>query len=105
MIKELLIAIGIVSPPSCAGMSIKDCARQVYFEQEQARNPNFTDRAMIHDSKYNPGTLNPDGTTDGREGSQFEYEWAFYQGYKSNPAAPLTVMAGWEREAIKRGAK
>lgn len=104
MLKEFLIAIGLVSAPF-AGMTIKEGVRQIYLEEERAKNPNFTDKMMIYDHNYNPGTLNADGTTSGKEGSKFEYLWNFYKGYKSNPAAHLTIMASWEREAIKRGAR
>lgn len=106
MFKELLISIGLISGPY-AGMSVKDGAFLIYVDQEKASNPNFTDRTTIYDHNYNPGTLNQDGTTVGKEGSEFEYLWWFYQDYKTSmpAAAKLTVMARWEREAIKRGAR
>jgi hypothetical protein len=86
------------------GMSVKDAARLVYLEEERSKYAEFTDRVVIHDHSYNPGTLLNDGTTEGREGSQFDYLWNFYQGYKRNPAAHLTIMAAWERKAIDGGA-
>lgn len=105
MFKEILTALGILPGPY-AGMSVKDAARAVYLDEERARDPQFSDQATIHDSKYNPGTLKPDGTTAGVVGSQFDYLWNFYQGYqRSNPSmAKMTIMAGWERKARAGGA-
>lgn len=83
-------------------LSLKERARLVYLDEERKRDHDFADRVLIHDHNYNPGTLMPDGTSSGVMGSQFDYLWNFYQGFKRTQpyAARLTVMARWERKAF-----
>jgi hypothetical protein len=91
-----------------SGMSVKEAARLVYLGEEQVRNPNFTDHAAIFDSSVSNTIITHGGMTGkGYMGSQFEYLWTFYQGYKRSMPhiAPLTVMAEWERKAKAGGAR